>query len=102
MPGALKDVAPVMPETAKLEPVKEAGSGEDRGRLGVAMSIHLALVAGELSVPIMEAITANPNDAGFPENQYVRPYTRRDGTRVDGYYRNSPSDSLPTFIYISC
>lgn len=42
------------------------------------------------------------NEAGFPKNQYVRPYTRKDGTHVDGYYRNSPSDSLPTCHYISC
>jgi hypothetical protein len=42
------------------------------------------------------------NDAGFPKNQYVRPYVRRDGTRVDGYWRNSPSDGLPTCQVISC
>lgn len=42
------------------------------------------------------------NGAGFPKNQYVRPYVRRDGTRVSGYWRNSPSDGLPTCRVISC
>jgi hypothetical protein len=42
------------------------------------------------------------NDAGFPKNQYVRPYVRRDGTFVHGYWRNSPSDGLPTCRVISC
>jgi hypothetical protein len=36
------------------------------------------------------------NAAGFSLNQYVRPYMRRDGTPVNGYWRNSPSDGLPT------
>jgi hypothetical protein len=42
------------------------------------------------------------NDAGFPKNQYVRSYFRRDGTFVRGYWRNSPSDGLPTCRIISC
>jgi hypothetical protein len=42
------------------------------------------------------------NDAGFPKNQYVRPYVRRDGTYVGGYWRNSPTDGLPTCRVISC
>ena len=42
------------------------------------------------------------NGAGFPKNQYVRPYVRRDGTFVSGYWRNSPSDGLPTCKIISC
>lgn len=42
------------------------------------------------------------NGAGFPKNQYVRPYVRRDGTAVSGYWRNSPSDGLPTCHIISC
>jgi hypothetical protein len=42
------------------------------------------------------------NAAGFPKNQYVRPYMRRDGTMVSGYWRNSPSDGLPTCRIISC
>lgn len=42
------------------------------------------------------------NAAGFPKNQYVRPYVRRDGTMVSGYWRNSPSDGLPTCQIISC
>jgi hypothetical protein len=42
------------------------------------------------------------NPAGFPKNQYVRPYIRRDGTYVSGYWRNSPSDGLPTCRIISC
>jgi hypothetical protein len=42
------------------------------------------------------------NAAGFPKNQYVRPYVRRDGTAVSGYWRNSPSDGLPTCRVISC
>jgi hypothetical protein len=42
------------------------------------------------------------NAAGYPKNQYVRPYVRRDGTMVSGYWRNSPSDGLPTCRVISC
>lgn len=42
------------------------------------------------------------NDAGFPRNQYVSSYYRRDGTHVEGYWRNSPSDGLPTCQIISC
>jgi hypothetical protein len=42
------------------------------------------------------------NAAGFPKNQYVRPYVRRDGTLVNGYWRNSPSDGLPTCRVIKC
>jgi hypothetical protein len=42
------------------------------------------------------------NGAGFPKNQYVRSYVRRDGTFVHGYWRNSPSDGLPTCQIISC
>lgn len=42
------------------------------------------------------------NEAGFPKNQYVRPYLRRDGTFVHGYWRNSPSDGLPTCRIIRC
>jgi hypothetical protein len=42
------------------------------------------------------------NAAGYPKNQYVRPYVRSDGTAVSGYWRNSPSDGLPTCDVISC
>jgi len=42
------------------------------------------------------------NAAGFPKNQYVRPYVRSDGTLVHGYWRNSPADGLPTCRIISC
>jgi len=42
------------------------------------------------------------NAAGFPKNQYVRGYIRRDGTVVSGYWRNSPTDGLPTCRVISC
>jgi hypothetical protein len=42
------------------------------------------------------------NAAGFPKNQYVRPYLRRDGTFVNGYWRNSPTDGLPTCRIIRC
>jgi hypothetical protein len=42
------------------------------------------------------------NAAGFPRNQYVRSYVRRDGTVVRGYWRNSPKDGLPTCQIISC
>ncbi len=42
------------------------------------------------------------NAAGFPKNQYVRPYVRRDGTMVSGYWRNSPTDGLPTCHVITC
>jgi hypothetical protein len=43
-----------------------------------------------------------PNAAGFPKDQYVRPYIRRDGTFVSGYWRNLPTDGLPTCQVISC
>ena len=42
------------------------------------------------------------NAAGFPRNQYVRPYVRRNGTTVSGYWRNSPTDGLPTCTVIRC
>jgi hypothetical protein len=42
------------------------------------------------------------NAAGFPKNQYVRPYIRSDGTSVNGYWRNSPTDGLPTCQFVSC
>ena len=42
------------------------------------------------------------NAAGFPKNQYVRSYIRRDGTFVHGYWRNSPTDGLPTCHIIHC
>jgi hypothetical protein len=32
------------------------------------------------------------NDVGCPKNQWVSGYYRADGTYVDGYFRNSPSD----------
>lgn len=32
------------------------------------------------------------NDQGCPRDQWVEGYVRDDGTRVDGYYRNSPHD----------
>jgi hypothetical protein len=43
------------------------------------------------------------NAAGFPKNQYVRPYySPRRATWVSGYWRNSPYDSYPTCRYIHC
>jgi hypothetical protein len=42
------------------------------------------------------------NGAGFRKNQYVRSYLRRDGTFVNGYWRNSPTDGLPTCRIIHC
>jgi hypothetical protein len=42
------------------------------------------------------------NAAGFPKNQYVRSYFRRDGTFVHSYWRNSPTDGLPTCHIIRC
>jgi hypothetical protein len=42
------------------------------------------------------------NAAGFPRNQYVRPYVRSDGTMVSGYWRNDPTDGLPTCQIVSC
>jgi hypothetical protein len=42
------------------------------------------------------------NAAGFPKNQYVRSYFRRDGTFVHSYWRNSPTDGLPTCRIIHC
>jgi hypothetical protein len=42
------------------------------------------------------------NAAGFPKNQYVRSYVRRDGTFISGYWRNSPTDGLPTCRIIRC
>ena len=43
-----------------------------------------------------------PNRAGFPKNQYVSPYVKKNGTYVSGYWRNSPRDGLPTCKYIRC
>jgi hypothetical protein len=45
---------------------------------------------------------AQDNAAGFPRNQYVRPYARSDGTLVGGYWRNDPTDGLPTCRVVSC
>ena len=42
------------------------------------------------------------NAAGFPRNQFVRGYVRRDGTYVRPYWRNSPTDGLPTCRLIRC
>ena len=42
------------------------------------------------------------NGAGFPKNQWVRPYYRSSGTYVPGYWRNSPNDGLPTCRIIRC
>jgi hypothetical protein len=42
------------------------------------------------------------NGAGYPKNQYVSPYFRRNGTYVQGYWRNSPSDGLRTCSIIRC
>lgn len=42
------------------------------------------------------------NAAGFAKNEYVRPYVRQDGTQVTGYWRNSPTDGLPTCAIVSC
>jgi hypothetical protein len=42
------------------------------------------------------------NGAGYPKNQYVSPYFRKDGTFVQGYWRNSPSDGLRTCSIIRC
>ena len=42
------------------------------------------------------------NGAGFPKNEYVRSYLRRDGTFVHSYWRNSSSDGLPTCRIIHC
>jgi hypothetical protein len=43
-----------------------------------------------------------PNAAGFPKNQYVSPYVTKSGRYVGGYYRNSPSDGLPTCSIVRC
>jgi hypothetical protein len=59
--------------------------------------------APEVSVPDPTAVGFGElNAAGFPKNQYVRSYVRRDGTFVHSYWRNSPSDGLPTCRVISC
>jgi hypothetical protein len=42
------------------------------------------------------------NGAGCPKNQYVSPCFREDGTYVQGYWRNSPSDGLRTCSIIRC
>lgn len=56
-----------------------------------------------VSIPdVMASGFGGFNAAGFPKNQYVRPYLRRDGTFVSGYWRNSPTDGLPTCKIISC
>ena len=59
--------------------------------------------ASDVSVPDPTAAGFGElNAAGFPKNQYVRSYVRRDGTFVHSYWRNSPSDGLPTCRVISC
>ena len=42
------------------------------------------------------------NRAGYPKNQYVRPYMKRDGSQVAGYWRNSSTDGLPTCRVVTC
>lgn len=42
------------------------------------------------------------NQAGFPKNQFVPTYIRHDGTAVNGYWRNAPTDGLPTCGIIRC
>jgi len=55
------------------------------------------------SVPDVTAVGfGGYNAAGYPKNEYVRSYVRRDGTAVYSYWRNSSSDSLPTCRVISC
>jgi hypothetical protein len=57
----------------------------------------------DVSVPDPSAPGFGQNNAaGFPRNQYVRPYMRRDGTPVGGYWRNDPTDGLPTCRIVSC
>lgn len=64
---------------------------------------HLASTGSRRSYPDPTAPGfGESNAAGFPKNQYVRPYVRRDGTAVSGYWRNSPSDGLPTCKVIDC
>jgi hypothetical protein len=58
---------------------------------------------GAVSVPDVTAPGFGElNAAGFPKNQYVRPYVRSNGTLVSGYWRNSPADGLPTCRIIAC
>jgi hypothetical protein len=42
--------------------------------------------------PRQSTVTHGYNDEGCPKNQFVSGYTRSDGTRVQGYWRNSSSD----------
>jgi hypothetical protein len=42
------------------------------------------------------------NAAGYPKNQWVNGYYRSNGTYVQGYWRNSPNDGLPTCRIIHC
>lgn len=58
--------------------------------------------SGALAPDVTAAGYGELNDAGFPKNQYVGSYYRRDGTFVGGYWRNSSSDGLPTCRFISC
>ena len=48
------------------------------------------------SLPTSDGPTTYPpggyNDEGCPKDQWVDGYTRRDGTRVRGHWRNSGND----------
>jgi hypothetical protein len=64
---------------------------------------YWASAGPDVSVPDSTAPGfGSDNAAGFPKNQYVRPYVRSDGTMVTGYWRNDPTDGLPTCEVISC
>jgi hypothetical protein len=65
--------------------------------------MYWSLAGSAVSVPDTTAAGFGGfNAAGFPKDQYVRPYVRSNGTFVNGYWRNSPTDGLPTCQIISC
>jgi hypothetical protein len=80
----------------------------DYGALDPSFSAQLSSrywsnVGAAVSIPDVTAPGFGElNAAGFPKNQYVRPYVRRDGTFISGYWRNSPNDGLPTCRIIHC
>ena len=70
---------------------------------GAESTDYWSSIGQNVSVPdVTAAGFGELNGAGFPKNQYVRPYFRRDGTYVSGYWRNSPTDGLPTCRIIRC
>jgi hypothetical protein len=90
--------------TPRRTTVRVAGYAAIDPKFSSTLSTRYWKAAGAaVSVPDPTASGfGSTNAAGYPKNQYVRPYVRSDGTAVSGYWRNSPSDGLPTCKIISC